>query len=88
MHLGVNEGAVILEPFESVAGVAVHVMIAIRSATIREQDHNLMNGLWVLRKIVLKTQISILVSQQGEGIVPRTYPHLSNVSEGSSSGCG
>jgi hypothetical protein len=37
-----------------VAGITMHVVVTVRSSTIREEDHNLVNGLWVLGKVVLR----------------------------------
>lgn len=32
--------------------MSLTLMISIRGSSIREQDHNLMNGLWVLREVI------------------------------------
>jgi len=54
MKLGIHEAAVVLEPFVSVTRVSVLVVVAIGGSTIREKNHDLVNGLWVLRKVILK----------------------------------
>lgn len=54
MHLHVHILAVLLDPLEGVSGVAVHAVVAIGSTTVREQDHDLVDGLGVLREVVLE----------------------------------
>ncbi len=54
VDLRVHEGTIIFQPFECVAGVAVLLMITVGSTTVTEQDHDLMNALWVLGEIVPK----------------------------------
>jgi len=49
VDLGVDEGAVVLEPLEGVARVAVLLVVAIGSSTVGEEDHDLVNGFRVLR---------------------------------------
>ena len=53
VDLGVNVASVLLDVFEGVTGVSVHVMIPIWSSTIREEDHDLMDGLGVLGQVIL-----------------------------------
>jgi len=59
MELGVHKGAIVLEPLEGVAGVTVHMMISVRSSAVRKEDHDLMNGLWVLGKVVLRKEFML-----------------------------
>ena len=56
MELGVHKGTIILEPLEGVAGVTVHMMVTIRGSAVRKEDHDLVNGLWVLGKVVLNEE--------------------------------
>lgn len=56
MELGVHEGTIGLEPFEGVAGVTVHMMVAIRSSAVGKENHDLVNGFWVLGKVVLREE--------------------------------
>ena len=53
VDLGVNIASVLLDVFEGVTGVSVHVMIAVRSSAIGEEDHDLMDGLGVLGQVIL-----------------------------------
>lgn len=48
MDLDVVEFALLVDPLECVAGVAVFTVISIRSSAVGEQDHHLMDRLWVL----------------------------------------
>ena len=57
--MGVHEGTIILEPLEGVAGVTVHMMVTIRSSAVGKEDHDLVNGLWVLGKVVLSEEFSL-----------------------------
>jgi hypothetical protein len=54
VNLGVDEGAVILEPLECVSRVSVLVVVTVGCAAIREKNHDLVNGLRVLGEVVLK----------------------------------
>jgi hypothetical protein len=60
LRLRVNKGvgAVFFREFDRVTGVFVHVVVAIRSTTIREENHDLMDRLWVLREIILQWPMS------------------------------
>jgi len=53
VDLNVDKGAINLAPLEGVSRVAVLVLETGRSSAVREEDHDLMNGLWVLGKVVL-----------------------------------
>jgi len=57
MELSVDEGTIILEPLEGMAGVTVHMVVTVRSSAIREENHDLVNGLWVLGKVVLRVGV-------------------------------
>ncbi len=57
MDLGVNVLAICVHELESVPRVAVHVAETIGSTTVREQNHDLMDGLGVQREVILKTII-------------------------------
>ena len=52
MELDIVEVAVLLDQFECVAGISVHVCVSVGGASIREQNHDLMNGLWVGGKVI------------------------------------
>lgn len=52
VDLDVVEGAVGLDPLVSVAGVAVHVAVRVRRATVTEEVHDLVDGLLVGGKVV------------------------------------
>jgi len=65
MELSVDEGTIVLEPLEGMAGVTVHVVVTVRSSTIRKEDHDLVNGLWVLGEVVPK---HVRVLQMGLGM--------------------
>lgn len=54
MDLDVDKSPVILQPLEGVARVAVLLVVAVGGATVGEEDHDLVDGLWVLGKVVLK----------------------------------
>jgi hypothetical protein len=56
MELGVHEGTIVLEPLEGVAGVTMHMVVTVRSSAVGKEDHDLVNGLWVLGKVVLKEE--------------------------------
>ena len=74
MELGVHKGAIVLDPLEGVARVTVHMMISIRSSAVRKEDHDLVNGLWVLGKVVLRKEFMLngrLVKKKKDRI---TYP--------------
>ena len=53
VNLGVNVTSVLFDEFKGVTGVSMHIMVPIGSPTVREEDHNLMNGLGVLRQVIL-----------------------------------
>ena len=59
MELGVHEGTVLFDPFEGVAGVTVHVVVSVRSSAVGKEDHDLVDGLWVLGKVVLEGGFSL-----------------------------
>ena len=54
MNLCVHEASVFFQPLEGVTGVAVLLVVAIWGSAIREQNHDLMDGLGVIGKIVLE----------------------------------
>jgi hypothetical protein len=54
MDLDIMELALSIDELEGVTRVTVHVVVAIRSSTVREEDHNLVNGLGVQGEIVPK----------------------------------
>ena len=53
VDLNVDKGAIVLAPFEGVSRVAVLMLVTGRSSTVREEDHQLMNGLRILGSVVL-----------------------------------
>lgn len=53
MNLGVNVASILLDVFEGVTGVPMHVVVPIWSSTVGEEDHDLMDGLWILRQVIL-----------------------------------
>lgn len=55
MDLDIDERAIVLAPLESVTRVPMLLVIAIGGSTVREKDHDLMDRLWVLREVVLKS---------------------------------
>lgn len=80
MHLDVDEGTVILEPFVGMTRVAVLVVVAVGSSTVREENHHLMDRLWVLGEIVLSSseeKISIMTD------ISKYDPHLTQNASGS-----
>lgn len=48
MDLDVVELSLLVNPLECVAGVPVFTVISIRGSAVGEQDHHLMDRLWVL----------------------------------------
>jgi hypothetical protein len=89
MNLGIDERAVSLEPFEGMPRVAVLLVVAIGSTTIGEQDHDLVDRLWVLAEVVLQKHHQIGRSTTiKRGNIPRTCQHPSSESEGRASECG
>ena len=58
MNLNVIKRTVFLEPLESVPGVTMLLMVAVRSPTVWEQNQNLVNRLRVLGKIILPVWMS------------------------------
>jgi hypothetical protein len=52
VDLGVDEGAIRFSPLVSVARVAIHVAVGVGSTPVREQVHNLMDGLLVSGEIL------------------------------------
>jgi hypothetical protein len=54
VHLDIDESAIILEPFVGVARITVLVVETVRSSTIGEKNHHLMNRLRVLGEIILE----------------------------------
>lgn len=52
MNLCVYKGAVVLDELVSVTGVSVLVVVAVGSAAVGEEDEDLVDGLWVLGKVV------------------------------------
>jgi len=60
VELNIDPLAVLAHKLEGMTRVAVHVMVTVRGATVREQNQKLVNTLRVLRKIILtKREISI-----------------------------
>jgi hypothetical protein len=53
VDLNVDKGAIVLAPLEGVSRVAVLMLETGRSSAVGEENHDLMNGLWVLGKVVL-----------------------------------
>ena len=45
MELAVNSFLLVINHFESMTSIAIHVLVAIRNATITEQETHLMGGL-------------------------------------------
>ena len=45
MELAVNSFLLLINHFESMTSIAIHVLVAIRNATITEQETHLMGGL-------------------------------------------
>jgi hypothetical protein len=60
VHLCVNKGTICLQPLKSVSRVAMHLMIAIGSSTVREENHDLVDRLRILAEVVLWTNVSSL----------------------------
>lgn len=71
MNLDVHKGTVILEPLEGVSGVPVLLVIAVWSSTIREEDHDLVDRLWVLREIVLGTCETTVLLKRSAYVYPK-----------------
>src|SRR5438552_4154189 len=44
MELNVMEGSVLVDQFEGMPAVAVHMRVTVRGASVREKNHKLMNG--------------------------------------------
>lgn len=63
MKLAVNPITGLVDQFDSVSKITVHVSITIWNTTVTHQDHDLMNRLWVLREIVPKYGGIISVSE-------------------------
>ena len=53
VQLCVNKGTICLQPLESVSRVTVHLMVAIGSSTVREENHDLVDRLRILAEVVL-----------------------------------
>ena len=53
MYLNIYKRTIIFEPLKSVPGITMLLMVAIRGSTVWEKNHNLVDRLWVLGKIVL-----------------------------------
>ena len=54
VDLDVMEFALSIDKLESVTGVSVHVAVTLWGSTIGEENHNLVDGLWVLREVILE----------------------------------
>lgn len=52
MELAVYPLALLVDEFDGVAEVAVHESIAVWNTGVAHQDHDLVDGLWVLGKVV------------------------------------
>ena len=70
VDLGVNVAPVLLNVFEGVSGVSVHVMIPVWSSAVGKEYHDLMNGLGVLGQVILFKPVGHLRQDAG----PLTYP--------------
>lgn len=75
VDLDVDKGAVGPDKLVSVARVAVHVTVAVRGSTVREEGHNLVDGLVVRHKVIPKGSgilevclgvLLLCVDEQGE----------------------
>jgi hypothetical protein len=65
VDLDIYEGAVVLAPLEGVTGISMLLEVTIRSSTIREKNHHLVDGLGVLRQVIPE---HIRILQMGLGI--------------------
>ena len=79
VHLGVNKRAILLQPFEGVSRVTMHLMEAVWSATVGEEYHDLVDGFRVLTEVILQEWLSTtagygvcMVTMRG---LPRTHRH-------------
>lgn len=65
MDLDVYERSIGLAPLESVARITVLLVKTIRSSTIGEKDHHLVDGLRVLTEVILKEGLISVNSHRG-----------------------
>lgn len=77
MDLNVVELALGIHELEGVARVAVHVVVAVGSSTVREQGHDLVDRLGVLGEVVLGICAGQQLFVAGETLEdsPRTCQH-------------
>lgn len=52
VDLHIVEVAICVDELERVSRVSVHVVVTLRSTTVGEQNHNLVNGLGILAKVI------------------------------------
>lgn len=77
VDLSVNVASILCNVFKGVTGVPVHVMVPVRSPAVGEEDHDLMDGLGVLRQIIL-VKSAAFVSEIPQDAKFLTYPeHIS-----------
>ena len=55
VDLDVDKRSVIFNELEGVARITVHIMVAVGGSAVREEDHDLMGRLGVLREIILSS---------------------------------
>lgn len=65
VNLSIHPVSILVDQFQSMAGITVLVAVAVRDATITHEDHDLMDGLWILREVVPEHRRIIGVSKVG-----------------------
>lgn len=68
VELDVDPFAVLVDEFEGVAAVAVHVSVPIGNTTVTEEDHDLMDRFWVLAQVVPEHGRVISTAQVSSGV--------------------
>lgn len=59
VDLDVDVLALLIDELQGVPRVSVHVAVTLGCSTVREEDHDLMDGLRILREVVLHTKIGM-----------------------------
>lgn len=68
VHLCVDPVAVLVDELESVAGVTVHLAPAVGDTAVTHKDHDLVDGLGVLRQVVPEVGRVVAVRKIGLGV--------------------
>ena len=68
MHLSIHPVASFVDKLQSMSSVSMHKTVPIRNTSVTHEDHDLMDGFWVLRKIIPEHGAVISMGEMCGGI--------------------